>query len=108
MVLPDAFAFWLWGCPSSVCKAALRDRVSAAFGDITPDDVLIHSLATAPWERPPTKTATLQFTTLPSVIDTVKKEWKVEGRDLGTLLLDTHFLGLTPLNEIRAWEHCFE
>jgi len=111
MVSPDAFAFRLRGCPSGVREAALRDRVSAAFGDITPDDVHIHSLATAAWETPPTKTATLTFERLPSVIQSQSKQGtlKIAHHVLdGSLLLDTEFLGLTPLSEVSAQKHEFE
>ena len=47
MVSPNAFAFRLQGCPTSIHKGALRERISAAFGDITPNDIRIHSLVTA-------------------------------------------------------------
>ena len=107
MVSPSALTYRLQGCPISVDEAALCEGLARIF-DITPDNVRIHSLATAPWERPPTKTATLQFTKLPSIIDTIETEWNIEGQGLGALILDTHFLGLTPLNEVGASEHCFE
>jgi len=108
MVSSDAFAFRLRGCPTSVREAALREKLSAAFA-IAPDDIRIHSLASAPWETPPTKTATLTFARLPSVIDIkAKKEWRIEGHGLQGLILDTHFLGLTPLNDVDAQKHEFE
>ena len=68
MVSPNAVAFRLRGCPAGVYEAALCERLSAAFGDITPNDIHIHSLAIASWETPPTKTATLTFERLPSVL----------------------------------------
>jgi len=109
MVSPSAITYRLRGCPPSVEIAALRDGLARAFGDVTPDDICIHSMATAPWERPLTKTATLRFAKLPSVINIqAADEWKIEGHGLHGLILDTHFLGLTPLNEIKARDHRFE
>jgi len=112
MVSPSALTYRLRGCPAGVREAALRDGLAWAFGDVTPDDIHIQSLATVldPWERPPTKTATLRFTKLPSVIDgQTATEWKLEGHGLnGTIIVDKHFLGLTPLNEVQAQMHHFE
>jgi hypothetical protein len=64
----------------------------------------------APWETPPTKTATLSFIALPSVVEVqIKKgEWKIEGGFDRPLILDTHFLGLTPLNDVEAQKHEIE
>jgi len=109
MVSPGALTYRLRGCPATLDEAALRDNLARAWGDVAPEDIHVQSLATA-WERPPTKTATLQFAKLPSVLDTeTANEWKIEGHGLhGALILDTHFLGLTPLNEIQAREHRFE
>jgi len=112
MVSPGDLTYRLRGCPAAAGEAALRDGLARALGDVTPNDIHIQSLATAldPWKRPPTKTATLRFARAPSVIDSqTKTEWKMEGHGLdGTLLLDTHFLGLTPLNEVKAQKHGFE
>ncbi len=110
MVSPNAFAFRLRGCPIGTREAALREMMSAAFGDITPSDIRIHSLATALWETPPTRTATLTFERLPSVIQSQVKEGKLKMAHhvLDGLLLDTEFLGLTPLSEVDAQNHEFE
>ena len=111
MVLPKAFTFRLRGCPTCLDEAALRERLSATFGDVTPNDIRINSLATAPWETPPTKTATLTFERLPSLIEAQRKAGKLKIVQLvldGTLLLDTEFLGLTPLCEVDPQKHEFE
>ena len=111
MASPSDLTYRLRGCPATADEVALRHGLAEAFGDITAADIHIRSLATAlnPWGQPPTKTATLQFAKLPLNIDPTKSEWKIEGHDLnGTLLLDTHFLGLTPLNEIHTHNHQFE
>jgi len=59
MVSPNAFTFRLRSCPAGLGEAVLREKLSAAFGDITPGDIRIHSLATAAWETPPTNEITV-------------------------------------------------
>ena len=112
MASTSALTYRLRGCPATADEAALRGGLAQALGDVRPEDIYIQSLATAigSWERSPTKTATLRFAKLPSVVGIqTTKEWKIEGHGLhGTLILDTHFLGLTPLNETQAHEHRFE
>lgn len=103
MVSPCAFTFRLRGCPAAVHEAGLRERLSQIWGDVTAENIRIHSLALDTWGTA-TKTATLTFTKVPSSIQTQirKEEWLVEGDD--GLILDTHFLGLTPLNDVEAPE----
>jgi hypothetical protein len=111
MVSSSALTYRLRGCPATADEVALREGLARAFDDVAPDDIHIRSLALDLLGTPPTKIATLQFEKMPSIIETqaTKGEWKIEGHNLsGTLLLDTHFLGLTPLNEIKAQEHHFE
>jgi len=111
MVSPSALTFRLRGCPAAVSEATIGDRLSQAFGDVSPNDIHIHSLAAAPWEKPSTKTATLTFTKLPSIIKSgaEKKEWKITGHEPNSsLILDSHFLGLTPLNDVNDQEHDFK
>lgn len=92
---------------------ALQDALARGFSDISSDDVRIQSLATAldAWGSPPTKTATLTFATLPSAIKSniSQGQWKVGGLGLhDSLILDTHFLGLTPLNNVDPLKHGYE
>jgi hypothetical protein len=113
MAPPKALTFRLQKCAASVDEAALRDALAGAFDDISLADVHIRSLATTlgPGETPPTKTATLSFAKLPSVIEAhmSQEEWKIKGPGLdGTLILDTHFHGLTPLNDVEAQKHAYE
>jgi len=113
MVSPSAFTFRLRGCAATLDEVAIRNGLAQAFGDVQPDDIRIQSLATAlnPWELPPTKIATLNFAKLPSVIEAriQQGEWKLEGHGLDcTLILDTHFIGLTPLNDVEAPKHDYE
>lgn len=105
MVPPSTLTFRLRGCPANLSKADLCDRLSAFCGDIAPDAIHIQSLARAldPWENLPTKTATLTFAILPSVVKIqTEREWKIDAGLDGSFILDTHFLGLTPLNGVEA------
>ena len=109
MVSPSALTFRLRGCPAYLDRADLRNRLSAFFGDIAPDAIHIQSLARTldPWENPPTRTATLTFTTLPSVVKIqTEREWKIDTGLDGSFILDTHFFGMTPLNDVEV--HDFE
>ena len=113
MVLPSAWTYRLRGCPASVTQATLRNRLAQAFGDVAENEIHIQSLANTlhPWGSLPTKTATLRFARLPTLLSTPpgETEWIIQGHGLdGALILDTHFLGLTPLNEINAEQHHFE
>ncbi|KAH8586238.1 hypothetical protein B0O99DRAFT_644911 [Bisporella sp. PMI_857] len=78
-------------------------------GDVPIDDIQVYSLATAllPWENPRSKVATVMFRTLPSLTHNSdgKDQWRipVEGRhDVDSLTLDTHFKGMTPLNDVDS------
>ena len=77
------------------------------------DDVQLGSLAFAvdPWSRAPTKTATLMFKTAPAVIglDPNFTEWTFPVPGLESpIILDIHFYGLTPLNEVDDTTHTNE
>ncbi|KAK0724323.1 hypothetical protein B0H67DRAFT_102434 [Lasiosphaeris hirsuta] len=113
MVSQSTLTFRLRGCPATVDEVALCDALAQAFGDIDPDDIHLQSLARAvdPWETPSTKTATLRFAKLPSVVQAQisRGEWKIEGSGLNNaLILDSHFLGLTPLNDVGVHKHKYD
>lgn len=110
---PNLRTFRLRGCPATADGPAIQVALSSAFGDIAADDIRIWSLASTvdPWEATPTKTATLTFDALPSAIEASlpKGEWPIVDRDTGhNFILDTHFLGLTPLNDLKPEDHMFE
>lgn len=113
MAPPTSLTFRLRGCDAGTDRKAVQDVLVQAFDDISANDVHIRSLATTlmPWEDPPTKTATLNFTKLPSAIERCLSdgEWTVEdAASNNSLILDTHFLGLTPLNDVRPERHDYE
>ena len=76
-----------------------------------PENILIFSLASnlVPWERPPTKTATLMFKKTPERFDNDQTEWTLMVPDQGqSLIFDTHFLEFTPLGDCDRDVHEFE
>jgi hypothetical protein len=76
-----------------------------------PENILIFSLASnlVPWERPPTKTATLMFKKTPERLDNDQTEWTVLVPEQGqSLIFDTHFLEFTPLSDCDRDVHKFE
>ncbi|KAJ2992379.1 hypothetical protein NUW58_g2188 [Xylaria curta] len=105
--------FRLRRCPADANVKACAALLGLAFDDLDPEDIHIRSLAFSldPWERPPTKTATLMFRKIPALL--LKKasrcEWELAVESLEEpLILDTHFLGLTPLNDIESESHAFD
>jgi hypothetical protein len=76
-----------------------------------PESIVVFSLASnlVPWERPPTKTATLMFKKTPKRFDNDQTEWTVLLPDQGqSLIFDTHFLEFTPLGDCDRNLHQFE
>jgi len=94
--------------------AEAADLVSRRLGLSTPTDIHVASLATTLdyWETPPSKIATLQFKVTPSSLGRPVRpgEWEVSlgGDNAGSLIIDTHFLGLTPLNNVDEALHELE
>jgi hypothetical protein len=97
---------------SELAEAAqlLGDALAVPFNTI-----IIFSLAETSdrYEIPPSKVATLQLTSVPSCItnDPHCDEWEVPipgGSHSDVLLLDTHFQGLTALNDVDPAKHRVE
>ena len=87
--------------------------LSASLDGVKAEDVQIGSLASAvdPWEELPTKTATLIFKRMPSALKGKNKKFELSIAVVGlprTLILDRHFHGITPLNDVAAGRHKFE
>jgi len=60
-------------------------------------------------ENPPSKVATVQFSTTPQVLESGKVEWNFERVGLlRDIIIDTHFLGFTVLNDVDRDEHVQE
>lgn len=77
------------------------------------EDICVYSLASdlESYERPPTKVATVNFTDRPLVLCADKKEWSFSKGRLHLshdVIVDTHFLGSTVLNDVAAHSHVSE
>lgn len=109
--------FRLTGLPST---AATQDNVASLLSDRlegTPMSCIrVLSLATALHVRGPSrfKVATIMFSTIPSLIDSdcSSNMWSIIAKPhdaAGAFILDTHFMGITPLNDHdELSEHMFE
>ncbi|KAB8336679.1 hypothetical protein FH972_020990 [Carpinus fangiana] len=94
--------------------AKLLVRLDPRLGPVY--NIKVHSLGLgiSPWERPPTKTATVTFDTLPEPFADGKDSWTLPGREHGyrrDVLIDMHFLDFTvlceptdPSNDIKAFD----
>jgi hypothetical protein len=107
--------FRVRGLPNGV--RTLKDvasLLSPRLADIPSDSIQVYSLATTliAWESPPSKIATVMFQTLPLLIQKSpeEKQWSIPAKghpNVDNLILDTHFLGMTPLNDVDS-THLFE
>ncbi|KAK0614445.1 hypothetical protein B0T14DRAFT_309339 [Immersiella caudata] len=100
---------------SRVPHGAATDEAVAALVakalHIQADEVKVYSLATTlkPWERPPSRVATLMLLHIPALLaasEDGQNEWTLEpGAGQDHLVLDSHFWGLTPLNDVATEKH---
>jgi hypothetical protein len=99
--------------PGHADRHAAAQLLARSIGDATLD-IEVHSLAKAvdPWELPPTKTATVTFSHAPNLTNTQggrSNEWRLVVAGLrNALILDTHFEGFTPLNDLDPNNHSYE
>ncbi|KAI0155141.1 hypothetical protein GGR57DRAFT_88992 [Xylariaceae sp. FL1272] len=105
--------FRLRRCPVNTTAKTCEEWLSLAFIDVQAEEIKVLSLATNldPWERPRTKVATLMFLTTPTLIleQEAENEWILPIDGLTEpLILDTHFLGLTPLNDVDDAAHEYD
>ncbi|KAI1871350.1 uncharacterized protein JN550_004795 [Neoarthrinium moseri] len=107
--------FRLRGLPATIGNASgVASLVSERLGDVTTESVRVFSIARtlAHWENPPSKVATLTFMTTPSLVrdDLGKNEWSIPGKTdcSDELILDLHFMGMTPLNDVDSVPHAYD
>ncbi|KAH9906736.1 hypothetical protein F4778DRAFT_593886 [Xylariomycetidae sp. FL2044] len=114
---PIPKVYRLRGCPAYADPLQAVKIICRALGDMTPTDIRLQSLATSldPWAKPKSKVATLILATLmfykcPGLIESRSKqdEWEVPLNGSPTLIMDTHLLGMTPLNDVVNDEHDFD
>jgi hypothetical protein len=110
--------FRVRGLPSDVKTLEdVASLLSSRLGDIPSDRMKVYSLAntldfTNYWDAPSSKMATMMFQSLPSLVQSspLKKEWSISAKgsqSVDELILDIHFMGMTPLNEVES-DHLFE
>ena len=106
--------FRVRGLPNSVSSPKdVASLLSLSLGDIPSHSIQVYSSAITlvTWESPPSRVATVMFQACPSLIQNIPKatEWSIlaKGYPGIDLILDTHFLGMTPLNDVHS-THSFE
>jgi hypothetical protein len=107
--------FRLRRLPSRISSPSEAAHLLSHALDITAEDIIVYSLAKSSekWEQPASKVATLGLRTLPECIrnSAGREEWEVpvpgEAR-AHKLILDTHFEGLTVLNDVDPRNHQVE
>jgi hypothetical protein len=102
--LQKAKVYRLRGIPLHLDRQGVVDLVCSSLPDISRNEVAIASLALSCgfWSSN-SKTATLTFTTLPSIVKTAATQhtWRLTTPGLPEpLVLDDDFGGLTPLNDV--------
>lgn len=112
--------FRLSKCPAEADARTLAILLSSALRDIAASDIRIYSLARSHGSVSSSRTATLMFNKLPSLLrdQPSKSSWDIPLQNLESngsdcpienMVLDAHFDGFTPLNnpenEINAVEY---
>ncbi|KAI9683271.1 MAG: hypothetical protein M1822_006136 [Bathelium mastoideum] len=100
--------FRVRGLPNTIKNhEGVSELLGERLGDIRPDSIHVFSLATTLTAWEPSKVATVMFASPPGLLqETSVHEWPVPSRNLDErLILDTHFMGMTPLNDIDAAHH---
>ncbi|KAI0438618.1 hypothetical protein F4803DRAFT_534503 [Xylaria telfairii] len=108
--------FRLRGLPHSVkTPDDVASLVSKSLGDIPARDVRVFSVTTnlGFGDNSLSKVATLMFATIPSVVrgKNNTKEWEIciqTPKPGHSLVLDTHFEGMTPMNDMDHLSHRFD
>jgi hypothetical protein len=101
------------GLPNATqSREDVSDLLSKRFGDIPADSIHVFSLATTlnVWEKPPSKVATVMFTTPPGLFQKFSEnEWSIPSQnDEESLIMDTNFMGMTPMNDVDSSQHVSE
>ncbi|KAH8745848.1 hypothetical protein BGZ57DRAFT_974359 [Hyaloscypha finlandica] len=99
--------------PDHLDRQSAAELIASCVDDVSPQHIRISSLAFAidPWTRSPTQTATLTFRgcTLDPLNSSGNGERAFAVPGLAKpLILDHHFRGLTPLNEVSQERHQYD
>lgn len=93
----------------STCQEAAKFIARCLSNNGRETGVKVYSVATTLeyWETPLSKVATAQLDE--SIWPSAKAKSKLpEQWEAGCIRLDTHFLGMTPLNDVESSKHKFE
>lgn len=114
MSAPDwsKVVFRLQNIPNHVAEKSEAARLAAAALGLSLNQVAIRSLATTTnfFDLEPSRVATVQLKSVPAAIQSnlSENQWSfpLPGTDFAEpLLLDTHFKGMTVLNDVDASMH---
>lgn len=96
--------------PPSIMRPELADFLTTTVEGLGPiDNINVYSLASSLNPRDVTKTATLMFKKVPTMLDNDKREWSVHvPGQARNLIFDTHFLDFTALNDVEPSVYQFE
>ncbi|KAI0100545.1 hypothetical protein GGR51DRAFT_532387 [Nemania sp. FL0031] len=108
--------FRLRGLPHSVKTIdGVTNLIAKSLGDISVHDIRVFSLATnlSFGDNSPSRVATLMFLTWPLIVrdSQDKNEWEIpiHIHDSGhCLVLDTHFEGITSMNDVEHLSHKYD
>ncbi|RYP61328.1 hypothetical protein DL771_010167 [Monosporascus sp. 5C6A] len=107
--------FRLRGLPNTTSTSKeVASLVSGMLGDTLVDNIRVCSLATtlSLLESPRSKVATVMFATAPALVRRGhnEDEWVIRGglHFQIDLILDTHFMGMTPLSDVSPTEHLYD
>jgi len=124
-VVDESKVFRLRQLPNWACTRATAADVIRRALDLPADHVTVCSVAKTSdiWEAPPTRVATLQLRSLPSLVRESReaKEWsfpipaksthassETSSDEDAVLILDSHFEGMTVLNDVDPATHYAE
>ena len=103
-----AKVYRLRGLPARLTTEQVARLLSTGL-DLPEHNIVVASLArTVGWEGSRTKIATVQFKLVPAFFRSRldHEEWDLSTQDgLDGVILDCHFLGLTPLNDVKQSIH---
>lgn len=108
--------FRLRQLPNSICSPTEAASLLAGVLGLPAHHVVVYSVATTldKWEVLPSKVATLQLKSVPARLQNAnddEDEWRIvmaEQAPGHVLILDIHFKGLTPLNDVEPARHFVE
>jgi hypothetical protein len=109
----STLVFRVDGLPNSTdSREDVATLLSQKLGDVTADSIHVFSLATTlySWESSKPKVATVMFARPPGLLQSVDGDrWEIPSTNPDEhLILDTHFMGMTPLNDVDAARHVSE